>query len=456
MTYDVIIAGAGLSGLAAAEVLSAKQKKVLLLEARNQIGGRVARQQVDGGVWIDRGAQWAEGQNIMKYVNKFEITTFEPYAGKGLWAISYGEGPSKIVADPPAPDTESREAAEKLDNQLRFTARVQNVTADPWRAEDASVLDGMTLGQWIAEEGQGERPADEFARYYVDWNSRFQQSGGSSWEVSLLHALFEIVNQDDAQAYLLVGGAGQLPYMMLTDAEKLGAELIRGSQVVAITQDLAGVTVTTTPYTSMGIGGRYQAKFAIVAMPPILSSAIHYDPDLPARRLQLVQRMPMGTIAKITCIYETAWWRTEGRSGQALGDASRTVQYIVDSGAPDVNMPGILTCFIQGNKYITWSMSNEEQRRKAVTHDIQVYFGGDEKIPVDYVEANWPAYPLAGGAYNAYASVGAWTGYGPSLRVPHGRIYWAGTEMATKLYGGMDGAISAGEKAATQILEELG
>src|SRR5262249_41971343 len=147
-------------------------------------------------------------------------------------------------------------------------------------------------------------------------------------------------------------------------------------KVVDITQDDGGVAVTTTAYTPMGIAGKYQAKFAIVAMPPNLSGAIHYDPLIPARRRQLVQRMPMGTIAKVACIYENAWWRTDGRSGDALGDENRTVQYVVDSGDPEKNAPGILICFIQGNKYITWSMKDQGQRRETVIDDIHVYFGG--------------------------------------------------------------------------------
>jgi monoamine oxidase len=72
------------------------------------------------------------------------------------------------------------------------------------------------------------------------------------------------------------------------------------------------------------------------------------------------------------------------------------------------------------------------------------------------VEANWPAYPLTGGAYNAYPSVGAWTAYGEGLRRRYGKVYWAGTEMATKWYGNLDGANSAGETAARQILDRLG
>lgn len=464
MPYDVIIAGAGLSGLAAARLLATAKKKVLLVEARNRVGGRVVRQQVHGGTWIDRGAQWVESshKNVMQYVKALDIKTSEEYAGKGLWTISYG-GPGRIVGDFPAPDRESEDAASLLDIGLGKLVGQHKVTANPWEAQGAPALDTKTLAQWILENSQGDKEKDVFARYYVDWNARFQQSGGSSQEMPLLHTLFErAVNAEDPEieneVYLLVGGAGQIPEKLSVEVQTEGAELIRGSQVAAITQDADGVTVTTRAYTSMGVSARYQAKFAIVAMPPILSGAIHYDPPLPARRLQLVQRMPMGTIAKVACVFAEAWWRVDGRSGHALGDQNRTAQYIVDSGDPNVNAPGILTCFVQGNKYIAWSLKPENQRRQEVIDDIQVYFGGKNTIPpcVDYVEGAWPFYPLTCGAYNAYASPGAWTAYGPSLREPDDRIHWAGTEMATRWYGCMDGAISTGETAAKQVLAKLG
>jgi L-amino acid dehydrogenase len=462
MPYDVIIAGGGLSGLAAARLLAAEKKKVLLLEARNRIGGRMFRQQVyNEDTWIDRGGQWIQSdqENIMDYVKLLELKTFKQYAGKGIWAVFY-ENAVRFYRGA-APDAESEAAAIDLEEKLDGVAESHGVNERPWEAQDASALDHQTLAQWISENSKGNEGKDKFARYFVGWQSWTGQSGGSSWETPLLHSLFErSVNKDseNSEAYLLVGGAGQIAERLLEEAQKLGTELVSGSKVVAITQDGAGVTVTTTPYTSKGVAGTYEAKFAIVAMPPFLSGTIHYDPPLPARRLALVQRMPMGTIAKVACIYDNAWWRIEGRSGQALGDGNRTVQYVVDSGNPDKNTPGILTCFIQGNKYISWSTKEEGQRKQIVTDDLRDYFsdGAKPEPCVEYVEANWPAYPLTGGAYNAYAAVGAWTAYGPSLREPHDRVHWAGTEMATKWYGEFEGAISAGKTAAKQVLGKLG
>jgi monoamine oxidase len=158
----------------------------------------------------------------------------------------------------------------------------------------------------------------------------------------------------------------------------------------------------------------------------------------------------MGTIAKIACIYPNAWWRDNGLSGGAMGDLP-TVRVTADSGPPS-GRPGILTSFIQGDRITTWSRLPEGQRRQAVVNDLVAYFGPHARNPAQYVEMNWPADPLTDGAYNAYMPPGVWTSFGPALRVPVGRIHWAGTETSTRWYGYFDGAVSAGEDAAAAVL----
>ena len=228
----------------------------------------------------------------------------------------------------------------------------------------------------------------------------------------------------------------------------LGDKVKLKSKVVAIEQKKDRVTVVTAA------GSSEEGKAVIVAMPPFLTAAISYTPELPAARRQLVQRMAMGTIAKIACIYSEPWWRKKGLSGTAIGTAGMTVQCTADSGPPEGGL-GILTSFIRGSKLIEWSKRGDEERKQVVIGDLVKYFGRDAKNPVDYVEKIWPAEPLTGGAYNAYLAPGGWTRYGPELREPFGRIFWAGTETATRWYGYFDGAVSAGKNAANKASELL-
>ena len=71
------------------------------------------------------------------------------------------------------------------------------------------------------------------------------------------------------------------------------------------------------------------------------------------------------------------------------------------------------------------------------------------------VEQHWPAEPFTRGGPVAVGSPGALTELGPALRQPVGTLLWAGTETATKWCGYLDGALSAGLRAADEVLHSL-
>jgi len=93
-----------------------------------------------------------------------------------------------------------------------------------------------------------------------------------------------------------------------------------------------------------------EAKWVIVSAPGVLDTFIRFDPILPADRAQLQQRVPQGTVWKIWLVYDRAFWRDQGLSGDTISiQPGDFIPNSRDSGPPaEQRMPGLMVCFVVG------------------------------------------------------------------------------------------------------------
>ena len=439
---DVIVVGAGLSGLCAARELVRQGKDTLVLEARDRVGGRMVRKSVIEGGWIDLGGQWIgpTQTNILSLADSLGIKRFDSYA-TGRTVVDFGGAVATIDGSfpptSPLPSVPAADIAEanRVWDQFHSLAATANVDR-PWLTPDAPALDAQTVASWV-----NAATNSEFARFVVKYWVLNQESGDPG-ATSMLFALTSYAtgpDEDKPEQWLFEGGAGQIPERL---AGELGNRILLQRPVFRIEQDTRGVTVTTSD-------GTYRADSVIVAVPPYLAGAIDYTPPLPARRIQFTQRAPMGSTIKCAAVYPTAWWRAKGLSGTTVSD--RTVLLTADS-SPASGTPGILTGFVIGPAAISLGEQSDDARKRAVISDLVAYFGDEAANPVQFIEMNWPAEKWTGGAYNAVLAPNTLTTYGPAMAQPVGRIHWAGTEISTKWTGYLEGAIHAGYTAAHEVL----
>jgi monoamine oxidase len=439
---DVIVVGAGLSGLCSARELVRHGKDTLVLEARNRVGGRMVRKSVIEGGWIDLGGQWIgpTQSNILALAESLGIKHFDSYE-KGRTVVNYGGAVSTIDGSfPPTdalPSASSADVAEadRVWAQFRSLAATVNVER-PWLTPDAPVLDAQTVTSWLATA-----TGSEFARFSVNYWV-LNQEGADPGATSMLFALSSYAagpEGEQPEQSLFEGAAGQIPERL---AAELGDRIILERPVFRIEQDAGGVTVTTGD-------GDYRADFVIVAIPPYLAGAIDYSPPLPARRNQFTQRAPMGAVIKYAAVYPTAWWRAKGLSGASASD--RTVVLTADSSPPG-GKPGILTGFVVGPAAIRLLDQPDDARQRIVISDLVTYFGDEAMHPGQFIEMNWPGEKWTGGAYNAVLAPNTLTTYGPAMAESVGRIHWAGSEVSPKWTGYFEGAVQAGHAAAHAVL----
>jgi monoamine oxidase len=454
---DVIVVGAGLAGLSAARAIARAGRSVIVLEARERVGGRTWNRPITGGSYIDAGAEFVgpTQDRIKALAQAVGVQTFPTYnTGNNVyWKDGKREtyaasGPTGVAP----PDPTLLPDILQIVQRLNTMAQQIDVKA-PWNAAEALEWDSQTFYTWL----KANEVNPEFMRLAATATDAI--FGQEPRDLSLLYVLFYLAASGDethpgtfernfqtaegAQEERFVGGSQQIS---LKVAAELGSSVVLNAHVRQIAQNAKGVKVQLDK-------GLLSAKQVIVAVPPALTARIDYEPLLPALRDQLTQRAPMGSYAKVDVVYDRPFWREEGLTGQTVS-LNGPVRVTFDS-TPDEGSPGVLLGFIGGTDARTWYGLSAEQRRQAVLDNFADYFGEKARTPLEYVENAWAEERFSRGDPVAGLGPGTLLDFGAALREPVGRIHWAGTETSDYWVGYMDGAVRSGERAAAEVLGEL-
>jgi monoamine oxidase len=444
---DVLVVGAGVAGLTAARELTKRNLSCLVLEARDRVGGRTLSQKV-GRDWLDLGGQWIgpTQDRLAALARELGVATFPQYQD-GTKLVSWGGKLITYKGDLPWLSLGTQLELGLLDWRIKSFMKDLPIEA-PWTARRAAEWDGQTVESWkrrhlrtggarlfldvVVRAVFTSEPRDLSFLYFLS----YLKSG---------HGLESLISiKGGAQEARFIGGAQRISTCM---AEQLGDRVLLDCPVRSITQDADGVTLQTDR-------GPFRGRLVIVAIPPLLASRIHYAAALPARREQLMIRMPMGSVIKYVATYDRAFWREAGFSGEAFSDTGPTVTTFDDS-SHDGSQPALVT-FSDGAAGRIWGDRPADERRQAVLAELARFFGPQAVHPTDFVEKNWSEDPWSGGCYAGVMGPGVMTDFGPALREPCGRIHWAGTETAIDWTGYIDGAIESGQRTVQEVAGRLG
>lgn len=439
---DVVIVGAGFSGLTAARRLVEAGAAVVVLEADDRVGGRTMPGTIAGHT-VDLGGQWVGPTqlDLLKLAEEFQVKTSLQYVdGQNIMDVAGQQ--VRYAGEIPMLEPDDIAEFGRVTGMIDDLTQGLDPTA-PWTSPLAAQLDAQTVETWLGVTTQSE-PTRALLRFltravYSVEPGQISMLYFANYAASAGGFAPLIGTRGGAQDSVFDGGVWQLAAKL---AEGLGDRILLNSPVNAIRQDSDTVQVSSGSAT-------WTAKYVVVTAPPAMAARIAYEPPMPALRDSLSQRMPLGSVIKILLAYETPFWREEGLSGLITSDKIPTGPWL-DKSFPGSQLGGLVG-FFDGGPAQAWADRPAAERRAQVLDDLATYLGDRARHPIDYAEQVWPNAQWQRGGYVSVAGPGVLTAFGPALTAPVGRIHWAGTETSDRWIGYIDGAIRSGERVAETI-----
>lgn len=420
----VLVLGAGICGLAAARELASRGFEVVVLEARDRVGGRLWTDE-SLGVPVDLGAAWIEG------IRGNPITALADRHGV---AHAFSDADSLLLWDADGRGLNRAEREEIRGESARLIAALEELTEE--LDTDISVAEG------IRRVFEGERPFD-FERRALDWFVAAEIEADAAAPASELSLLAEDDEEFPGDDHLLHGGYG-----------RLAAALARGLDV-RLRQEVRRVAYGRAGVRVEAAGGAFEADAAVVTLPlgVLRAGAVVFDPTLPSEKRAALQGLAMGLANKVVLAFPEVRWP---RHVQYLGYLSSTPGEfpVLLSLTPFLGAPVLVA-------YVAGEFARELERRPdaevvdGAVRILRTMLGPGLPAPTGARVTRWGADPFTRGAYS-FLPVG---GRGESrdvLAQPVGaRLFFAGEATSRSYPGTVHGAYLSGLREAERIARTL-
>lgn len=441
---DVIVIGAGLSGLYTTHRLIQEGANVLVLEARDRVGGRMATSTFNGELY-DIGAHWVSpnATSLRKLLAELDIPLLQQFhSGTSAFVIGKKTRSFKQRTPllPPHIALDMRRINSKLD---RLVTKLNETNSQ--FTKYMQFTDRTSFGAWLHQECRHQETIAIFEllckiRFYAQPN-----------EMSLFYVVDQVNSHNGAKNVFTTRPthnqeriAGGTQFITEQLAKRVKHQLLVDTPVLALRQDNESVIAYSR-------GNSFRARYAVLAIPPAVAEQIYFEPTLPSYRDTLHQRMIMGRAISATLCFDYPFWRENGKSGVYISNGDPAS--IVHDVSPTSGSEGALACLISGDAATHWGAQPKSERLKALITQLQPWFGDEITAYRGLIERDWNAERWNRGA-TGYLSCGS-ASFVQSLALPIGRLHFAGGETATRWTNTMEGAIEAGERATAEIIAEL-
>jgi len=448
--HDVIVIGAGLSGLHCALELEARGLDVRVVEAQSRSGGRIhsmrqlGRNAEAGGTYIGAGYSRIFSLAERYDINLIDVTPIleffrEQDLALGTEIIRQGEW-----ADHPANPFPGEDKAILPWNYHRILTMRENPLGAPedWLDPKFCEFD-VSVYDWMKSLGLSERAID--LGYGI--NSSF---GADARDVSALLLFFRaafskaqrVHAPGDSLGFTVENGVQRIPDAM---AEALQQDILFEHNVTAIEQNGTRMLIRCAN------GSELSADRVVCSIPFGTLRKVSIAPQLEGLQAQAVAELNSQSVTQVYLACKSEFWEDDGYAPSLFTDSEAGMVAAVRSGEDPTQITH-LTAWVMGGHAARLDALSAEEAGKAVVNAIERIrpsaVGQLDPIGIQ----SWGSDPYAIGAW-AYFRPGQVRAFAHAMNSPHGRVHFCGEHLAVASRG-MEGALESAETVIDQILQE--
>ncbi|MBX7241184.1 MAG: FAD-dependent oxidoreductase [Bacteroidia bacterium] len=413
----VIVIGAGISGLAAAKKLKEKGFNIIILEAQDKVGGRL-RTNRSLGVAFDEGASWIHG------VNGNPITSLAQQSGMNTF--------------------------ETLDESMKsydIGGVLRSNTAYS-EAEDAFY---DVLGTMMNQGNASQSFETVFNNLYP------AQASDRLWKFFLSsYVTFDTGDLDNLSSLLYNEGEefGGVEKIATNGYDTIPVFLANGLNV-QLNQRVSKVDYSGKKIQVTHNGSMTEADYVIVSVPlgVLKANAIQFMPDLPATKLNAVEKVGMSCVNKFLLTWDTAFW-DDVQYLSYTPDAKDKFNYFVNLKKFHPTVNALMTFAYADYARLTENMTDTQVISEIMVH-LKDMYGNSIPNPTNMLRTKWQSNENAFGAYS-YTAVGTEMKHFEDLAAEiNDKLFFAGEHTEVDYFSTAHGAYLSGIREADKIIDLL-